>query len=165
MQTNPRAALRSAPAGRGDGAERVTAMVAVWNSAKQPFGLVVTGEAESWLPALERIVSPRWLTTYRADSNRELLDVVEGGLADAAVLDDAAAWDVDVLHVLRMIRRVNRLLPVVVVTGRRDRRWLEDALRLTVFSVVARPLELEELLRQIHRMMERVDRALRGGPL
>ena len=139
-------------------------MVAAYNKSAQPFGLVVTGEAESWLPALEQIVSPRWLTTYRAGSGRELLDVVEGGLADAAVLDDAAAWDVDVLHVLRMIRRVNTVLPVVVVTAHRDRRWLEDALRLAVFSVVARPLEFEELLRQIHRMMARLDRTLRGGP-
>jgi DNA-binding NtrC family response regulator len=127
-----------------------------------PFNLVVTGEAESWLPALEQIVSRQYLLTRRVHGDRELLDVVTAGVADAAVLDDAADWRLDVLQLLRMIRRVNTTLPVVVVTGQRDRHWLEDALRLAAFSVVTRPLELEELLRQIQRMMGRLDDMLRG---
>jgi len=62
-----------------------------------------------------------------------------------------------------MIRRVNAVLPVVVVTSRSDRRLLQEALRLTAFSVVTRPLALEELLRQIHRMMIHLDQMLRQG--
>jgi DNA-binding NtrC family response regulator len=139
-------------------------MVATLNKARQPFNLVVTGEAEAWLPALKQIVGPRWLTTHRVKGDEELLEVVEAGVADAAVLDDAVGWHLDVLQLLRMIRRLDAMLPVVVITGRRDRRWLEDALRLAAFSVVARPLQLEELLRQIRRMMVRLDRALREGP-
>ena len=97
------------------------------------------------------------------DSDRELLDVVSAGGADAAVLDDEAQWSVDVLKLLRMIRRLDQELPVVVVTKRRDRRLLADALQLTAFSVVVKPLALEEFLRQIQRMMARIDRALRDG--
>ncbi len=131
-----------------------------------PFSLVVTGEAESWLPALHQIVGSAYLVPRQVSDDRELLDVVSSGQADAAVLDDAAEWELDALQLLRMIRRVNRTLPVVVVTGRRDRHWLEDALRLTAFSVVTRPLALEELLRQIARMMSRLDEVLRrqDGP-
>ena len=77
------------------------------------------------------------------------------------MLDDAVGWSLDVLELLRMIRRLDEVLPVVIITEHRERRWLEDALRLAVFSVVARPLALEELLRQIQRMMERIDSALR----
>ena len=128
-----------------------------------PFSLVVTGEAEGWLPAIHRIVGSEYIVPKRVSDDRELLDVVGSGQADAAVLDDAAQWHLDALQLLRMIRRVNRTLPVVVVTGRRDRHWLEDALRLTAFSVVTRPLELEELLRQIARMMHRLDETLRRG--
>ena len=138
-------------------------MVGTLERHRMPLNLVVTGEAESWLPALEMIVGGAYLAPRRVQSDRELLQVVSAGDADAAVLDDAAAWQLDVLHLLRMIRRVNRTLPVVVVTGRRDRHWLEDALRLAAFSVVTRPLELEELLRQIQRMMHRLDEMLRRG--
>ena len=136
-------------------------MLATLNQQRSPFGLVVTGEAENWRPALERIVGTRWLATYTVGSDRELLSVVESGVADAAVLDDDAHRRPNVLHVMRSIRRLNASLPVVVVSGRRDRRWLEDALQLAVFSVVAKPLELEEFLRQIRRMMIRTDRSLR----
>ncbi len=126
-----------------------------------PFNLVVTGEAQTWLPALHQIVGAEYLVPRPVSDDKELLDVVGSGEADAAVLDDGAQWRLDALQLLRMIRRVNRTLPVVVVTGRRDRHWLEDALRLTAFSVVTRPLELEELLRQIARMMCRLDKMLR----
>ncbi len=139
------------------------AMAAAVEKNRLPLGLVVTGEAESWRPALEQIVGPRWVRPYHATGRRGLLDLVESGLADAAVLDDDADWSIDVLRMLRMIRRLDAMLPVVVITGVRDRRWLESALRLEVFSVVVRPLALEELLRQIQRMMLRLDRTLREG--
>ena len=139
-------------------------MVAMLNRDSSPLNLVVTGEAESWLPALQQIVGTRYLAPRRVQDDQELLEGVSEGQADAAVLDDAAQWQLDVLQLLRMIRQVDRTLPVVVVvTGRRDRHWLENALRLAAFSVVTRPLELEELLRQIERMMRRIDKMLRGG--
>ncbi|MFA6135293.1 MAG: response regulator [Phycisphaerae bacterium] len=136
-------------------------MVTTSHQRGTPFSLVVSGEAESWLPALERIVGPKFLVTYQVRNDHQLLEVVHAGLADAAVLDESAPWTVDVIHLLRMIRRMNERLPVVVVTSRSDRHLLEDALRLAAFSVVTRPLALEELLRQIQRMMLRLDQMLR----
>jgi len=137
-------------------------MVAAQNYRTNPFGLVVTGEAEAWLEALELIVGPDMLVPYKVRDDRELLEVVESGVADAAVLDDEASRAMDVLKLLRMIRRLDRSLPVVVVTARRDRHLLADALGLAAYSVVAKPLELEELLRQILGMMRRLERLLHG---
>ncbi len=139
-------------------------MVAALNRPAAPLNLVVTGEARDWEPALEQIVGPKYLSVYHVRGDRELLQVVESGVPDAAVLDDQVDWRVDVLHLLRMIRRVNESLPVVVITSRRDRRWLEAALRLRAFSVVVRPLALEEMLRQIQRIMIRLDKMLRVDP-
>ena len=136
-------------------------MVATFRQRKAPFGLVVSGEAEAWLPALKQIVGSELLVAYRANSDDQLLDVIHAGVADAAVLDDAVGWSLDVLELLRIIRRLDEVLPVVIITEHRERRWLEDALRLAVFSVVARPLALEELLRQIQRIMARMDWPLR----
>ena len=137
-------------------------MVAVKNYETDPFGLVVTGEAEAWLEALDLIVGPDVIVPYKVSSDRELFEVVESGVADAAVLDEETAWTVDVLKLLRMVRRLDHLLPVVVVTSRTDRRLLEDALGLAAYSVVAKPLEFEELLRQILGMMRRLESLLRG---
>ncbi|HHH76439.1 MAG TPA: response regulator [Phycisphaerae bacterium] len=128
----------------------------------EPFSLAVTGEAEGWLPVLEQLVGPTLLRPMFARDEKDLLDIVQSGSADAAVLDDEVAWDIGVLSMLRMIRRVNITLPVVIVTSRNDRRWMEDALRLTAFSILTKPLQLEPLLRQIRRMMEDLDQFFRG---
>jgi DNA-binding NtrC family response regulator len=124
------------------------------------FGLVVSGEAGDFIDALRLIVGMPYLTTIPVRSGGEVLEVVRAGLADAVFLDEASI-DIDALKLLRMIRRMNEVMLVVLLTTRRDRRWLEEALRLTAFSVVAKPLELEELLVQVHRMMVRLDQLIR----
>jgi DNA-binding NtrC family response regulator len=154
-------ALRPVEIGR----KRNTTMVMTRDNRESPLNLVVTGEAESWMPALGQIVNPQWLSVRRVNSDNELLHVIQAGQADAAVLDEAGGWEQDVLNLLRMIRRLDEQLPVVVLTGHTDRRWLENALRLAAFSVVVKPLELEELLRQIHGIMLRLHRQLRDGPM
>lgn len=129
-----------------------------------PFGLAISGEAGQYLNALRVIVGPKWLRAYRVDTDREVLQVVRAGVADALVLDEDAI-EIDGLKLLRMIRRLDEALLVVLLTGRADRRRLEEALRLAAFSVVVKPLRLEEMLVQIHRMMVRLDAAMRGfGP-
>ncbi len=139
-------------------------MVTTLKNRESPVGLVVPGEADMWRSALEQIVGRQWLQTYQVGGQDELLEVVSAGLADAAVLDEDVDWHLDVLQMLRMIRRLDAVLPVVVVTRRRDRRLLESALQLTAFSVVVKPLALEELLRQLQRMMARIDVMLREDP-
>ena len=141
-------------------------MVSALNELNQaePFSLAVTGEAEDWLPLLDKLVGPSLLRPFYARDERDLLDIVQSGCVDAAVLDEELAWDVDVLSMLRMIRRVDIAIPVVVVTSRNDRRWLEDALRLAAFSILAKPLQLEPLLQQIWRMMEDFDQFFQQGP-
>jgi len=138
-------------------------MVAMARHCGGPFSLVISGEARSWQPALEQIIGPRWLVTHAVRGGEELLQLVSTGAADAAVLDDCPEWGLDVLQLLRMIRRLDARLPVVVITERRDRQWLEHALRLAVFSVVAKPLELEALLRQLQRIMVRLEIVLRAN--
>jgi DNA-binding NtrC family response regulator len=129
-----------------------------------PFGLVVSGEAGDYADALAQIVGPRWLQTYKVDSGGEVLSLVQAGVADAVVLDEAVT-EIDVLALLRMVHRLNEALLVVLLAVSPDRRRLEEALRLAAFSVVAKPLRLEELLVQIHRMMVRIDTTVRRDML
>ena len=125
-----------------------------------PFGLVVNGEAGKFVDALRMIVGSRWIRTFPARTDGEVLELVRRGVPDAVVLDDEAV-EADTLKLLRTIRRVNQATLVVLLTGRTDRRWLEDALRLAAFSVVIKPLYLEELLVQVYRMMLRMNIVIR----
>ncbi|MDY7009159.1 MAG: response regulator [Planctomycetota bacterium] len=134
------------------------------NNRSGPFGLVVSGEAGEFADALSLIVGPRWLETYKVDSDGEVIHLVQAGLIDAVVLDEAVA-EIDVLALLRMIRFLNESLLVVLLATRVDRRRLAEALRLAAFSVITKPLGLEELLAQIHRMMVRLETTIRTDRL
>ncbi len=133
---------------------------ATQEGGRSPFGLVVNGEAGEYADAVGRIVGPRFIRTHIVRSDGEVLHLVREGVADAVVLDEAAT-ELEPLKLLRMIRRLNETLLVVLLTYRSDRHWMEEALRLAAFSVVTKPLRLEELLVQIHRMMVRLDSVLR----
>jgi two-component system, response regulator, stage 0 sporulation protein F len=140
-----------------------TAMVASAAQLERPasFRLVLSGEAGDYVEALDRIVGPGLIQTFRVERPNEVLAIVRAGLGDAVVLDQES-MRMDPLRLLRSIRRVNQAMQVVILTGRMvDRRWLEEALRLAAFSVVAKPLGLEQLLFQVHRMMQRTDIDLR----
>ncbi len=137
---------------------------ALQDNHKGPLGLVVSGEAGEFADALSMIVGPRLLETYRVNSDGEVIHLVQAGLADAVVLDDAVA-EIDVLALLRMIRFMNESLLVVLLTTGADRRRLAEALSMAAFSVVTKPLRLEELLAQIYRMMVRLDTTIRRDSL
>ncbi len=137
---------------------------ALQDNHKGPLGLVVSGEAGEFADALSQIVGPRWLETYRVNSDGEVIHLVQAGLADAVVLDEAVA-EIDVLALLRMIRFMNESLLVVLLTTGTDRRRLAEALSMAAFSVVTKPLRLEELLAQIYRMMVRLDTTIRRDSL
>jgi len=136
-------------------------MVIPSQQTDRPFRLVVTGEAESWLPALAQLIGPKYVQPHKVSDNNELLSIVRARQTDAAVLDDQVDWGLDVLRVLRRIRRLDAQIPVVVVTGHRDQRYLQSALELRAYSVIARPLALEQLLQQIHGMMVHLERIIR----
>lgn len=123
-------------------------------SRRRPFGLVVSGDACRHEDAVRKLLGPNFVVTYRATNAGELLKIVEHRGADAAVLD--AGDDHELLKTLRMIRRVNMAIPVVLVAQEVSRRFLEDALRLAAFSVAHKPLEREELLMHLRRIFERL---------
>lgn len=127
------------------------------------FGLVVTGEANQYAQLLERLVGPQLLTLVPVNTEDQVLHVVESGQADAVVLDEAVVR-VDALRVLRMIRRLDQTMLVLLLARQADQRRLAEALDLAAFSVVMKPLRLEELLNQLYRMMLRIEEQLRRQP-
>jgi DNA-binding NtrC family response regulator len=121
---------------------------------RRPLGLVVSGEARRHADVLRQLLGPDLVEMVIAGDTEQLLLFVQGGRADAVVVDSDRG-DQEVLEVLRMIRRVNSGLPVVLVARSATRRFMEVALRLAAFSIVHKPLEREELLIQLRRIVER----------
>ncbi len=120
--------------------------------------MVVTGEAGQWGPALSKLVGSRLLHMMQAADDRELLDIVGSGRTDLAVIDEEASRDVGLMRLVRIIRRLDEHVAIVLVTNHAERRWLEDALDLAAFSVLGKPLQFEALLRQLHGVMVKLNR-------
>jgi DNA-binding response OmpR family regulator len=122
--------------------------------AKRPLSLVVSGETRRHGETLRKLLLPELVKMLDAHNMHELLGIVQHGAADAVVVDSDRD-DQELLTMLRLIRRVDWAVPVILVAREVSRRFLEGALRLEAFSIAHKPLEREELLIQLRRIMER----------
>jgi len=129
-------------------------MEQVQDRTKHRFTLVVSGEARQHVGNLRKLLGPHPVDMYNAADTGDLIETVQDGRADAVVVDSDRGQQ-DVLKILRMIRRVNAALPVILVARRTPRRFMEGALRLAAFSIVHKPVEREELLIQLRRLVDR----------
>jgi len=129
---------------------------------------------EHWTAQLPRLLEPQGVRSFVARCGEEAIDFATQMAIHAAVIDmatplgrtsgpaDAATagqW------VLELLRRMHSQPPVVVLrprtVGRREAdRMLQTALRMGAFSVMDKPIELEELLIVFRRL---VDRRYGGG--
>ncbi|MEM9489189.1 MAG: hypothetical protein AAGC55_08590, partial [Myxococcota bacterium] len=124
---------------------------------------------EHWTRQLPRLLEPQGVQAFVAGSGEEALDLTHRFTIHAAVVDLAtpraaetkAATDLPGgLWLLDVLRRLPARPPVVVVnsraySARQVHRFLNDALRMGAFSVVNVPVELEDLLNAIQRVVER----------
>ena len=138
--------------------------------------------AEHWTTQLPRLLAPQGVAAYVARSGREAIDLAERVQLHAAVIDLSTPLgddehDPDVHHgssdprspagiwLLELFRRLPNQPPVVVVRGpavsaRQFDRLMREALRLDAFSVVNKPVDLEQMLAVFRRL---IDRRYRGA--
>ena len=126
-----------------------------------------------WTRQLPRLLQPQGVQSYVAHTGREAIDLAEQMQFHAAVVDlhipiGAAADDhpaVDStsgggMWLLELIRRLPNRPPVVVLrrpafSQRQAERMLNQALRLGAFSVMNKPVDIEQLLGVFRRLMDR----------
>ncbi len=121
---------------------------------RRPLGIVLSGEARRHEDVLRKLLGPNLLNMYNAGNPGEVLTIVREGRPDVVVVDSDQGQE-ELLWTLRLIRRINHVLPVILVVREVTRRFMEDALRLTAFSIAHKPLEREELLIQLRRIIKR----------
>ena len=137
------------------------------------LNVLLTDEEDLWADQLPRLLEPQGVRTIRVVNVDEAVEVIEQVPIHAAVVGLGAKGDrslfperdgrrVDTagLKLLRVIRRLEPTPPAVVVRGRlfdrrTDERLLSEALRLEAFSVLDQPVQLEQLLETLRRLLQR----------
>jgi len=148
------------------------------------LNVLLTEADDLWAEQLPRLLEPQGVRTIRVVSVDQAVEVIEHVPIHAAVVGIGAgkmdgnrlperaegllaqkssvpfSGPTAGLKLLRIIRRLHPTPPAVVVRGRlfdrrSDERLLSEALKLEAFSVLDQPVELEQLLETLRRLLQR----------
>ena len=141
------------------------------------LNVLMTEGEHAWVEQLPRLLGPHGVRAILAPDVGAAIRRIREGPVHAVVVDTTvpmergehrdrreerreAEEDSGGLKLLRVIQRIEPAPPTVVVRDRRfdrrhDDRLLSEALRLDAFSVLDQPVQLEQLLDVLRRLIER----------
>lgn len=134
-------------------------MLGVRDSSNQRLNVLLSTSQQVWADHLPRLLEPQGVYAIRVTDVEQALDVIEHHRIHAAVIETGARGRQG-LKLLQVIRRMTPTPPAVLVRGRLfdrrdDNRLLADALRFNAFSVLDQPVNLEQILDTLRRLLER----------
>jgi len=116
---------------------------------------VLVGCADwAWAEAVRCIFAPRGINSMIASNAIEALDIIEQRKIHTAIVD-MDAEQISGLGIIKVIRNYHPMLPCLLVSGSSEQKVLSKALRLNVFSVIAKPVDITILQEQLHRLFQR----------
>lgn len=132
------------------------------------LNVLLTETDERWSHQLPRLLEPQGVRALLAHDVDEAVEILQQLPVHAVLVDvsipmaTAAGKETSDsgLKLLRVIQRLEPAPPTVVVRGRRfdarqDDRLLTEALKLRAFSVLDQPVQLEQLLGVLQRLIQR----------
>jgi len=113
---------------------------------------VLLGRSDwDWSRAVEQLFVPRGIRAMVAASAGEAVRILEQSRIHIALLDvDYRATGG--LGMVRAIRGYEPFLPCITVSARWERPLLGAALDLNVFSVIAKPVDMQVLQEQLNKL-------------
>lgn len=120
------------------------------------FTVLLPREQDEWHRTVARLLEPQGVETLTVRTGREALDLIESRPIHAVVLD-AQMPQLGGLQVIRLIRDVRawRTPAVILLTNHLTNHLLREALGMQVFSVLAKPVDLNVLLDTLARVLRR----------
>ncbi len=104
----------------------------------------------AWPEALHDIFEPRGVTLMVAGSADEFVNVLRQRRIHAAIID--IGCEAGGLTTIRIIKMDYPRLPCLLLKGRADEQLLGKALKLDVFSVLDKPIDMAVLQQQLNRL-------------
>ena len=137
--------------------------------APHRLNVLLNDPQQDWAVQLPQLLEPQGIRAIAVASIDQALSVIRDQPIHAAVVDlglptlsgsQSPRSEPGALKLLNVIKQLNPAPPTVVVRDRRfdrrtDDRVLRYALKLEAFSVLDQPVNLEQLLRVLKRLVER----------
>ncbi len=113
---------------------------------------VLVSEASwAWPEALRRIFRPRGINLLVAENAVEFINIIQRKRIHTTIVDMDSGQS-NGLATIKIIRMDYPLLPCILLTSTAGKSLLDKALRLDVFSVIDKPVDMHILREQLNRL-------------
>ena len=116
--------------------------------------ILLVDDEEGYVNVLAKRMTKRQVEVSIALSGSEAIQILRKKDFDAAVVD-LKMEDIDGIEVLKIFKKMDPELPVVMLTGHGSEKAARDGLALGAFDYLTKPYDLEDLLAVITKAAER----------
>lgn len=120
----------------------------------KPYSVLITDDDSGSREALRDIMEPEGYRTLLASSGEEALEIVREEPVHVALFDMNMP-KLSGLETLELVRQINVMLPVILVTADRTEALMRQALRAQAYSVIAKPVSKHIVLYTVVRALTR----------
>ena len=115
--------------------------------------VLLVDDEEGYVHVLAKRMTKRQVEVSSALSGSEAIQILRKKDFDVAVVD-LKMEDIDGIEVLKIFKKMDPELPVVMLTGHGSEKAARDGLALGAFDYLTKPCDLEELLATIIKAAE-----------
>ena len=115
--------------------------------------VLLVDDEEGYVHVLAKRMTKRQVEVSSALSGSEAIQILRKKDFDVAVVD-LKMEDMDGIEVLKIFKKMDPELPVVMLTGHGSEKAARDGLALGAFDYLTKPCDLEELLATIIKAAE-----------
>jgi DNA-binding NtrC family response regulator len=120
----------------------------------KPYSVLITDDDSGCREALRDIMEPEGYRTLLASSGEEALEIVREESVHVALFDMNMP-KLTGLETLELVRQINAMLPVILVTADRTETLMRQALKAQAYSVIAKPVSKHIVLYTVVRALVR----------
>lgn len=115
--------------------------------------ILVVDDEPNYLVVLSEILRDEGFEVFTAESANEALPVIRESDLDL-VISDMKMPGMDGIQFLENIKKINRELPVILITAYAEVEKAVEAMRLGAFNYIAKPFSNEALLASVNKAIE-----------
>jgi DNA-binding NtrC family response regulator len=126
----------------------------VQNGVSNRLTVLLANEQEGWHQTVRGLLEPQGVQTLSARSGREALRMIESQPIHVAVLDQQMP-QLGGLQVIKLMRELRQAPPAILLASQLSSHLLNEALGMHVFTVLAKPVDFNQLLDALARVLRR----------
>jgi len=123
-------------------------------SPAEPISLLLVDDEKGYAEVLSKRMGRREIDVTIALSGSEAIQALRKRDFDAVVLD-LKMEDMDGIEVLKIFKKMDPKMPVIMLTGHGSEKAAKEGMALGAFDYLTKPCELKELIKRIKEAAEK----------